>query len=210
MPSFTKQKEGVFNTPNMRKTTFRCSLLLAVQNTSLPCLSLYGSMLINFVYSPRKASLTVPVGPFTLLGDNDFGQALVFRVFIIIIIPVKHDDDIGILLDGSGFTQVRHDRPMIRPLLRCTRQLRKGYNWTIQFPGPLASGPRDILEDFLLAVLSAAFRVHQLQIVNHDHVEPPLRLHPAALGTNVRSALPLAYQSIKIFFSASFCMGCDQ
>src|SRR5690606_20675278 len=43
----------------------------------------------------------------TLLADDDLGQALVRRVLVVVLVAVDEHDDVGVLLDGAGFAQVR-------------------------------------------------------------------------------------------------------
>src|SRR5574343_181909 len=41
-------------------------------------------------------------GTVTLLADNDFGHALIRCIGFVVILPVHHEDHVGILLDGAG------------------------------------------------------------------------------------------------------------
>ena len=44
---------------------------------------------------------------------------------MIVVIPVKEHDDVGVLLNCSGFPEVRQHGPMIRPALNGTAELGK-------------------------------------------------------------------------------------
>src|SRR6185369_3280982 len=48
-----------------------------------------------------------------LFGHNQFRDVLVFVAAVVNFFPVDESDQIGILLDGSRFAQVRQLRPMI-------------------------------------------------------------------------------------------------
>lgn len=52
-----------------------------------------------------------------LLGDDDLDRVRIFRFFVVVIIAVQESDDIGILLDRSGFPDIGHHRPFVLPAL---------------------------------------------------------------------------------------------
>ena len=55
------------------------------------------------------------------LGDEDLadlGHAFVGRVGVVDFIAINEQNQIGILFDCTGLSQVRHHRPLVRPLLQ--------------------------------------------------------------------------------------------
>ena len=54
----------------------------------------------------------------TLLADDDLGDALVFGIRVIDLIAVNKHDDVGVLLDRPGFTQVGVHRALVRALFQ--------------------------------------------------------------------------------------------
>ena len=64
----------------------------------------------------------------TMLGHDNLGQSAkvittLILVYLIVFRAMDKTYDIGILLDGTRFTQVRHHRAFIRTLLYCAGQL---------------------------------------------------------------------------------------
>ena len=53
----------------------------------------------------------------TLFADYNFGYAASRIIFTLVVdfIPIEETDNIGILLNGSGFTQVRQLGPFVWP-----------------------------------------------------------------------------------------------
>ena len=50
----------------------------------------------------------------TLLGDDDLGHAgFLAGVLGVVLVAVDEHDDVGILLDSAGFTQVTHHRALV-------------------------------------------------------------------------------------------------
>src|SRR5690349_1885468 len=43
-----------------------------------------------------------------LLADDDLRDALVLRLGVVDLVAIDEDDDVGVLLDGARFAQVRH------------------------------------------------------------------------------------------------------
>ena len=102
---------------------------------------------------------------------------------VILLAENKHDD-VGVLLDRAGFTQIRQLRPLVLALLDGPRELRAGDHRHFQFLGDCFQAAGDV-GDFLDAVLhGAALRrgTHQLQVVDDDHAEPLLTLEAARAG----------------------------
>ena len=53
----------------------------------------------------------------TLLSDNDLGNSLEFGILVVVIVTIDEHYHIGILLDGSGLSEVGKHRTVIRSLL---------------------------------------------------------------------------------------------
>ena len=79
-----------------------------------------------------RAYRTVP-----LLGDNNLNNVLLLGLFIVVIVTVQERNDIGILLDRTGFPQVGHHRTLVLPLLYAPAELGQGDNGNVQLPGNL-------------------------------------------------------------------------
>src|SRR5699024_9372886 len=58
-----------------------------------------------------------------------------FFVLNIVVFTINEHDDIGILFDRAGFTQVRHDRTFIVTLFNAAVQLGQSNNRNVQFLG---------------------------------------------------------------------------
>src|SRR3546814_5157685 len=62
----------------------------------------------------EELELDRPGRAVSLLADDDLGQPLVRRVFLVVVlVAVDEDDHVRILLDGAGFAQVRHYRTLV-------------------------------------------------------------------------------------------------
>ena len=85
--------------------------------------SYYFSIFANFVYCGSHTRLTVPIGPFLCLAMMISADSLHIGIMVVIIIAVDEHYHIGILLDGSGLTQIGEHRAVIRPLLHGSREL---------------------------------------------------------------------------------------
>ena len=122
----------------------------------------------------------------TVLCHDALGNIVLFRVLIIIVVPVQKENDVRVLLDGAGFPQVREHGALIVPLLVGTGQLAQTNNRDIEFFGHNFEHSGHI-GDHLLAALAAAPAAsgggHQLQIVD-DHQSQIVQT--AALGVHIR------------------------
>ncbi len=68
-----------------------------------------------------------------MLGDNHFGKTFFGRILVVVIVAVNKHDDVGVLFDTAGFTQVGHDRAFVGTAFQAAIQLRQGDNRDIQF-----------------------------------------------------------------------------
>ena len=118
-----------------------------------------------------------------MLGDEDVRLAGARRLLVVDVLAVQQDDHVGVLLDGTGFTQVRDHGPLVLALLGATVQLREGDDRDLEFLGQQLQRTGE-LGDFLLAGFDLLARAHELQVVEDDQLEVVLLLQPAALGAD--------------------------
>lgn len=102
-------------------------------------------------------------GTVSLFGYDDLRNTFIRRIVIIIIITVDEHYHVGVLLDGSGLTQVRQHRAMIRSLLYSPTQLRQCQHRYGQLSGDCFQGSRNIGNLLLSGIAaSSATSRHQL------------------------------------------------
>src|SRR5687767_15171133 len=58
----------------------------------------------------EEGQLHRAVGAVTLLADDDLGDALVGRIFVVDLVAVDEEDHVRVLLQSSRFAKVRHHR----------------------------------------------------------------------------------------------------
>ncbi len=78
-----------------------------------------------------------------MFTGNNFGHTFVRRVFVIHFVAVNKLNNIGVLLDRTGFPQVGTDRTFIRPLLQRSVKLRQGNQRAVKFFGDDFQGARN-------------------------------------------------------------------
>src|SRR5262245_59120124 len=114
-------------------------------------------------------------GAIALLADDHVGHAFVlFPLQAIAVGPVQEEDEIGVLLEGARLAQIGELRLLTLPALHGARELGEGDHGHVELLGQRLEGAGN-LRDLLLAVLRAA-TPHELEVVDHDHVEAVLRL----------------------------------
>ena len=106
----------------------------------------------------------------SLFGDDDRCDPFLFTVVVVVVVTVNEHNDVRILLDRTGFTQVGKHRRMIRSLFYRTAQLRKCDNRHIQFPCEAFERTGD-LGDLVLTGFRPSATAHELQVVNDDHFQ---------------------------------------
>ena len=108
---------------------------------------------------------------------------------VVHLVPVHKHDDVGILLDGSGFTQVGVDRALVGPLLKGTVELRQRHYRAVELFGQCLEGSRN-LGNFVGTVVTARTRdLHQLQVVDHDQADITVLTHQSSgTGAHFRRA----------------------
>src|SRR6266571_4903282 len=119
-----------------------------------------------------------------LLADDDIGHALVLLLLEAVAVgPIEEEDQVGVLLERPGLAQIGELRLLALAALHRARELRERHDGHVQLLRERLERAGD-LGNLLLAVLGAA-PPHQLQVVDHDHVEPVLGLHAPRLGARL-------------------------
>ena len=94
---------------------------------------------------------------------------MLLRVGVVVVVAVEEHDDIGVLLDGAGFTQVGQHGALVLALFVGTAQLAQAQDGDLQLLGHDLQHTADVGHG-LLAVLAgvalAAGGGHQLEIVD--------------------------------------------
>ncbi len=117
------------------------------------------------------------------------GALIGLGTLVIILLAVNEHDDVGVLLDRTGFTQVGELRPLIVALLDGAAELREREDRNVQFLSDRLQAAGDF-RDFLNPVFRAAGvrAAHQLEIVEHNEVQPVLALQAPRAGAQHRDA----------------------
>ena len=121
-----------------------------------------------------------------VFGHDALGDVFLLRIFLVVVVPVQEHDDVRVLLNGAGVTQVREHGTLVLPLLVGTAELAEAQHRHVQLLGHNLQHPGDVADRLLAALTGVAFAaggVHQLQVVD-DH--QPQVLDAAALGVHVR------------------------
>ena len=123
-----------------------------------------------------------------MLADNDFGHTAFIAVLVVHLVPVQEDDQIRILLNRPGFTQIRHYRALVGPLFQRAVQLRQGQYRTIQLLGDPLQGAGNF-RNFVHPVFHPG-HLHQLQVIDHDQAQFTATFagHPAGTGAHFQRA----------------------
>src|SRR6266853_116665 len=130
-------------------------------------------------------------GAVALLAEDHFGDALDALVglgvdrAVVELLAIDETDDVGVLLDGARFAQVRELRPAVlaAALLRRARQLRQRHDRDVELLGQRLERARNV-GNLLLAVLRIAGTLHQLQVIDDHEADVVLRLEAAGFGAH--------------------------
>ena len=96
------------------------------------------------------------------------------------LVAVDEHDDVGVLLDRSGFTQVGVDRALVGALFQRAVELRQGDHRAVEFLGQGLERARDLGNLVGAVVAGRARDAHQLQVVDHDHADLAVLARQAA------------------------------
>src|SRR6202050_3331430 len=126
-----------------------------------------------------------------LLADDDLGHALDVRLRLAVVrIHLFAEDEehhIRVLLEGAGLTQVGQLRPMIAPGFGRSTELAERENRHVQFLREDLQRPGN-RGQLLLPVLELAAALHELQVVDDEHVEAMLQLQATGLRAHLEDA----------------------
>src|SRR5699024_9974969 len=121
----------------------------------------------------------------TVLGDDDVGLAGALVLLVVHVLTMDEQDQVRILRDRTGLTQVGYHRTLVRALLAAAVELGQGDDRDLEFLGQKLERAGE-LRDLLLTGFDALARGHQLQVVHADHAEIVLLFEPATLRTDLR------------------------
>ena len=71
----------------------------------------------------------------SLLSQDDVSLASTRMIALINTLAVEQDDNVGVLLQRTGLSQVRDFGTLVLLLLCLTVELRKGNHWDLEFLG---------------------------------------------------------------------------
>src|SRR6266403_540673 len=108
---------------------------------------------------PERAGRTV-----ALLGDDQLGEPAVLLLRVVHLVAVDERDQVGVLLDRARLAQVAHVGPALVG---------------VELLGERFQAVADLADLEVLAVRGRV-AVRELEIVEHDQVEPVLGLEPPA------------------------------
>ena len=149
-----------------------------------------------------KAQLHCADGPVALFADDHLGGAVnprhpflpfrqlvkfVVRGFLplgVILLSEDKHDDVGILLDGSRFTQVAQLRAFVVAVFDLAAQLAERDDGDVEFLGDGLEALGDLgnLIDPVFIIRSAR-GFHELKIIYDEHVEPMGALEAPGAGS---------------------------
>src|SRR6202022_3803881 len=121
-------------------------------------------------------------GPVAVLGDDQLGL-VALNVRVVQPFPVQEYDEIGVLLERPGLSQVAELGSMVSALLRRAGKLAHRDHRDIELHRETLEGARDF-RDFLGAILGSSRTRHQLDVVNNDQPDLLLHLQPPGFGAH--------------------------
>ena len=84
---------------------------------------MFGDIAVEAGVTTLESQAHAADGTIALLADDNLGDAFVGAVWIIDFVAVDKADEIGILLERSRFSQIRHDRSFICTLFQTAIEL---------------------------------------------------------------------------------------
>ena len=106
----------------------------------------------------------------SLFGDDDLGLSCKFDCFVgfvVVLFAVDEHDDVGVLFDRTGFTQVAKPRSVVFGVLGLAVQLREAQHGDALLAGEHFEASGDFGDLFLTGVFGVVW-VDQLQVVDDD------------------------------------------
>src|SRR5690242_6696177 len=130
----------------------------------------------------NEGHLHLAGGAVALLADDHVRDPIpVLRLQPVALRPVEEEDHVGVLLEGTRLPQVRELGLLALAGLHRAGELGERHHRHVQLLGQGLERAGD-LGDLLLPVLLLVPPAHELEVVDHDQVEPVLRLHAPGLG----------------------------
>ncbi|CDK01171.1 DnaB helicase (modular protein) [Microbacterium sp. C448] len=120
----------------------------------------------------------------TVLRHDQVGLARTGAIGLVGRFAVEQDDHVGVLLERSGFTEVREGGLLVLPLLGTTVQLRERDDGHPELLGEQLERTRE-LTDLLLTALDALTARHELEVVDDHHLEVGALLEAPTLGPDL-------------------------
>ena len=128
----------------------------------------------------------------SLFGDDDLGLSSKFDCFVgfvVVLFAVDEHDDVGVLFDRTGLTEVAKPRSVVFGVFGLAVQLREAKHGNALFAGEHFESSGNFGDLFLTGVFGVVW-VDQLQVIDDDQAE----FFPALLAFH---------------FGNSACDGCD-
>ena len=121
-----------------------------------------------------------------MLGDDEIGDILHFGIVRLVVTwAVNKRHDVGVLLDGTRFTEVGEHRNRRRARFDRTRELTQGNQRHVEFACDELESAGDF-RDFLDAVtIMISCGLHELQVVDDDQSERLVMCSAAGFGTHL-------------------------
>ena len=130
-------------------------------------------------------------GPVALLADDQFGDALGLGRHLTLdrihLFAIDEHDDVGVLFQRARLTKVGQLRTVIAAAFGGPAQLAERNDGDFEFLGENLQRSRD-RRKLLLPVVELPAALHQLQVVDDQHVQAVLHLEPPGLGAHLENA----------------------
>ena len=108
-----------------------------------------------------------------MLGHNGLGDPRVRRR-VVDVVPVQKYNYVGILLQGSRFTEIGQHWPLLIANFEVSRQLTQGQHWNVELSGEQLEASthiRDICHPVLAPLTSTR---KELEVVHDDETRLPI------------------------------------
>ena len=137
----------------------------------------------------QEREIDLADGTVALLADDDFSLPLVLALLVVDLVAIDEQDQVRILLDRAGLTQVGHHRALVLTILEAPVELRARHHRHHQLLCECLQRSR-YLGDLRRSILARSRYVHELEVVDHDEPDTSvLALEPpASSGREARSA----------------------
>src|SRR4051794_22787065 len=103
-----------------------------------------------------------------VLREDQLGSARVLGLGVVVVVAVQEPDDVGVLLDRPGLSEVGEDGPLVRPLFGGAGELRDADDRNLELAGKDLQSTAE-LRDLLHAIGASVVASHQLHVVDDHH-----------------------------------------